>query len=536
MKFPNLFAAVAVCIGLVAVVAATNRADAAQEPGHELAIVARVGPWPIASKLIGYRGRLWFVNSVLGRNHNSADVYSYDPASRGIRYERHLFSQDSGDPITKFGLLYWPSEDSRWSVGRGDFLVTNGEHWAAGTVPTAQIFHIHAMTSLGTRLIAATSAWRGGIQVSDDRGATWREIYDHPTPTRQVSRIVTLASTTERSYGYLLHRDNRRLISISGDVVAEVPGWPQNRLILGMAGKGKWLYALVRESAGIAIWRTDGVVSHSVAAPRANWDAQDLVVSNDKLWVLTESAQGGAVWMSDDGGGWQQVAWLRGGSPYDLEVVDGAPFVGGTDGTHALIWGLTAAGESGPLPAIASLPVLLPPTSGAPEPAKRFAEALLRIESGGDRGVLSGLAYELARARPPAETYRALLALKMPAQAISLIGGNVKVPAATLGRWLILWSMSLARTGPVALEWIATPWSAPTNRSEKYFEAAPGAMWAAAATSQKDRGTLAALVRVLEQDQAPLWLKGDAVGALTALTSQRFGYDVAAWRRWLNSQ
>jgi hypothetical protein len=54
----------------------------------------------------------------------------------------------------------------------------------------------------------------------------------------------------------------------------------------------------------------------------------------------------------------------------------------------------------------------------------------------------------------------------MPVQEISLIGGNVKVLAATLGRWLILWSMSLARTGPVAPEWIDSPWSAPTNRSE----------------------------------------------------------------------
>jgi hypothetical protein len=79
------------------------------------------------------------------------------------------------------------------------------------------------------------------------------------------------------------------------------------------------------------------VVSHAIAAPRANWDAQDLVASNGRLWLLTESARGGAVWTSDDGGGWQQVVWLRGGSPYDLEIVDGVPFVGATDGTQALI-------------------------------------------------------------------------------------------------------------------------------------------------------------------------------------------------------
>ena len=144
------------------------------------------------------------------------------------------------------------------------------------------------------------------------------------------------------------------------------------------------------------------------------------------------------------------------------------------------------------------------------------------------------MAYDLARTRPTAETYRNLLALDLPTRQISLIGGNVNVPAATLGRWLILWSMSLARTGAVTPKWINAPWSAPANRSEKYFEAAPGAMWAAAAIGQSDRATLSALVGVLENDQAPLWLMGDAVGALTALSNQRFGYDAAAWRDWLD--
>ncbi len=30
----------------------------------------------------------------------------------------------------------------------------------------------------------------------------------------------------------------------------------------------------------------------------------------------------------------------------------------------------------------------------------------------------------------------------------------------------------------------------------------------------------------------PPWLAGDVVGALTALTGERFGYDVDAWRGW----
>jgi hypothetical protein len=36
--------------------------------------------WPHVSSLIGYRGRLWFVNSRKYMNHNSVDIWSYDPA------------------------------------------------------------------------------------------------------------------------------------------------------------------------------------------------------------------------------------------------------------------------------------------------------------------------------------------------------------------------------------------------------------------------------------------------------------------------
>ena len=42
----------------------------------------------MASRLIGFDGRLWLANSVKGANHNSADIYSYDPLNGGLRYER----------------------------------------------------------------------------------------------------------------------------------------------------------------------------------------------------------------------------------------------------------------------------------------------------------------------------------------------------------------------------------------------------------------------------------------------------------------
>ena len=97
-----------------------------EDPELELDIIAQVGPWPVASRLIGYRGKLWFANSVKGRNHNSADIWSFDPQSRKIRYERHLYSQDAGHPLVYKGLLYWPFEDALQSTGEGVIEVTDG--------------------------------------------------------------------------------------------------------------------------------------------------------------------------------------------------------------------------------------------------------------------------------------------------------------------------------------------------------------------------------------------------------------------------
>ena len=58
------------------------------------------------------------------------------------------------------------------------------------------------------------------------------------------------------------------------------------------------------------------------------------------------------------------------------------------------------------------------------------------------------------------------------------------------------------------------------------------AIWAAARLGQDGRPTLEALMDRLARADDPLWLRGDVVGALTALTGQRFGNDVAAWQAW----
>ena len=68
--------------------------------GQGLVPLVRPGPWRDVTQLIGYGDRLWFANSVSGTNHNSADIYSYNPTTQTTRYEQHLFSQDAGTPTT----------------------------------------------------------------------------------------------------------------------------------------------------------------------------------------------------------------------------------------------------------------------------------------------------------------------------------------------------------------------------------------------------------------------------------------------------
>jgi hypothetical protein len=500
----------------------------------EVPVLARIGPWPVASRLIGFQGRLWFANGVKGVNHNSADLYSYDPGSGALRYERHLFSQDAGQPLVWDGLLYWPFEDPRASLGWGAYMVTDGAHWRLGAIRTAQIFHVHAMAGLGRNIVAATSAWRAGLQVSPDGGGSWRRVYDHPTPARRVSRIVALAATGSGVFAQLIERGRHRLLHFDGEVTAEVPGWPVDRPIAGLAAHRGAVYALVREADGMAVWRSDGRQSERLFAPQRQWHAQDIAAAAGSLWAVSAEAGRGTLWRSADGTDWRAVGVLRGGRPHELGAYAGRVYVGGAgeDG-RGVLWGPGRAAPSGagapsgalrPAPAAAAdLDVL----------ARDLDRALGAPESYAGHGeTLRDLVYAAARGGAGAGFFADSLTRPMAKHPLALIGGDVRVPAESLGRWILLWGMALGGRGRVPLELIREPWNAESNRSQKYFAAPPMALWAAAAVGQRDRATIAALVERLGRPDEPLWLRGDAIGALSALTGERFAYDLAAWRDW----
>jgi hypothetical protein len=524
------------CTVCLAALALLGRAAAA-ETLDPLPVLAEVGPWPVLSQLIGFDRRLWFANSVKGRNHNSADLYSYDPRTGALRYEKHLFSQDVGRPLALDGRLYWPYEDSRFSLGWGAFQVTDGVRWQSGTIPTARIFHTHALVQAGGRLVAATSAWRAGFQVSTDGGGTWRQVYDHPTPERQVSRMVTVEALGPRVFGVLLHRDKRRLLLLDGERVAEVPGWPKDRPVLGLAPFRGGLYGAVQEADGVAIWRSDGVTSARLAPPRAGWRVRNLAAGAGRLWAVSADGDGGVLWSSPDGARWTAQRRLDGGTPWEVAVYGGDVYVAGAgaDGRGRL-WGPAPPAPVEPGPAArAPLPVGPRPAHG-PVDGAAIDGALLDPASYRDRRILRDLVYDAALRPGGAAVLGTRLGRALPERTLSLIGGRVQVPAADLGRWILLWGLAKAGArqgaGRVPPALIAEPWTQPENSSQKYFAAPPAAIWAAAAANQNDRATLEALIGRLNRPDDPLWLRGDAIGALTTLTGRTFAYDQAAWQAW----
>lgn len=523
---------------------ATGPAPVRADVLPEIPVLARIGPWPVASAPIGFGGRVWFANSVKGVNHNSADIYSYDPRTGALRYERHLFSQDAGQPLAWNGRLYWPFEDSRASLAWGEYMVTDGERWRLGTIPTARIYHVHALAGLGRTLVAATSAWRAGLQVSRDGGAMWRQVYDHPTPARRVSRIVALAATDTGVYAQLIERGRHRLLRFDGEVTEDVPGWPADSPILGLTPYRGAVYALVREAGGVAVWRSggwrsDGRRSARLFGPRPQWRARDIAAGAGGLWAVSAEDRGGTLWHSTDGTDWRAIGALPHGKPEEIAVTaDGVYVVGAGDDGRGILWG-----PGRPAPSEADQPRTELPRAELPRAAastvdldalgRRLDRALRAPESyAGHGAILRDLVHAAARAGAPAAFFNERLTRPMARHELSLIGGKVRVPADRLGRWILLWGMAVGGRGRVPLELILEPWRAEANGSQKYFAAPPMAVWAAAAVGQRDRATVAALIERLARPEDPPWLRGDVIGALAALTGQRFAYDIAAWRAW----
>ena len=422
---------------------------AAAEPLQRL---AGAGPWPAVSSLIGYGERLWFLNAVLFTNHNSAGVYSYDPVTGNTRYEAHLFSQGAGQPAVLNGLLYWPFEDPRASTGRAEFMVTDGAGWKWMMIPDGQAFHLHALLGHEGALIAATSAWRGGLHRSADGGRGWKQVYEHPSPPRRVSRFSSLAALGGTVYAGLTawREAGVKLMRLSTSGAEPVSGWPDGRAVTGLTRHRGWLYGINASDAEFAVWRTDGARVERITA--LDGRRVRALAAGDSLWAITLRPGGGALWSSDDGLDWTRAQDFDGPRPVDIAVYAGRVYVGMTEASGGSLWGpappapvgppssppspplgALTANEAGAATALAGLGELIVDPAAYDRHAERLRASLRTLALSADPAVGQALARSL-----DAPMYEA---------PIELFGGAVTVSAADVARWYLLWAWDSTAMG-----------------------------------------------------------------------------------------
>ncbi len=519
---------------LVVLMLATGVAHAAQS----LVPLAKPGPWSGVSGLISYGGRLWFVNSVKFIDHNSADIYSYDPVSGNTRYERHLFSQDAGEPVVFGGLLFWPFEDSRFSARHGEVMITNGRDWQWRSLPDGEVFHIHTMVTHRGALVAATSAWRAGLQRSED-GVAWRVIYDHPTPARTVTRITTLATLEDKLYAGLTdyRPEGSKLVKWVGDTLEPVAGWPVGTMVTSLTAYRGWLYGVNTTADGSALWRTDGKTVRRVTALDGQF-VSDLAAGPDALWAVTADRNGGTLWRSTDGLTWKAEQRFNDAKPIDVYVTSEGVYVGThVPGGRGTLWG--------PPPPSATesrkdvLPIMPEASSIEVKRLRSVLDSLDRLLSDGPNyranrsrilATLEPLA--LSRMGEVGEALSARLDGPFPESRVKMFGGGLTVPVARIARWYLLRAIAMNGYGRVSPGLLLEPWTEQTNRSGKYFYLPSAAAWAIAQVGQADDETIGTLIAGLGRTDRPRWIEGDFIGALTALSDQHFGYDRAAWQDW----
>ena len=502
--------------------------------------IARVGPWPAVSSLIGFQGRLWFANSTKFADHNSADLYSYDPKSGAVRYERHLFSQDAGLPAVAGGLLYWPFEDARFSVGRGEFMVTNGRDWQWRELPYSPVLHLHAMLAHGGFLYAATGGFFAGLYRSPDQGRSWNPVYLHRNAPGSSSRLLSLQVFNDRVYAGLYASDEpgAKLGRLAAGRLLPVPGWPRGESAEALTRFRGHLYAIHRGADGVAVWRTDGHASEPVRA-LAGHPARAMAAGSDALWMISAGAGRGVLWRSADGEAWRVAQRFDRDEPVDVAVYAGRPYVGaiGADG-RGVLFGPPAPAPVERATGVAPLPAPMPAEgSAALEPAlvalDHALADLASFEQAG--GTLIGRLDPIIRSPSPETAQAQALANRIGTAAAGedrvRFAGN-RVAAAAKADWQLLWAMARIGHGRVPAELLSRPWSAARNRGEKYVEPVAGAAWAVSESRQSDAATISALIERLDRAGDPAWLAGDLIGALTALSGCRFGYDTAAWRAW----
>ncbi len=502
--------------------------------------LTRPGPWAGVSGLMAYHGKLYFVNSQIFVNHNAADIYSYDlhrseaenPANHSpIRFEHRLFSQDTGTPALIDGLMYWPFEDPRFSTTHGEYIISNGQAWQWRMAPEIRGFHVHAMQSHQSTIYTLASGWRGRIYRSTDRGQTWTQLYEHPTPDGYVSRVTTMVAQQATLYfGVTAWAEDgtAKLLHLQDGRVRPVPGWPTGHAIGALSAFRGRVYAVNRiDDTSPRVWRYQpGEPARPVTA-LDDYRVQAFAATPTVLWAVSTGPQGGLLWRSTDGDTWQSSQSFP-DMPVAITVTDGQVFVGTyNEERGGALWGPAALRSRVPAPPapLPDRPARHLSPAALKQAVQALDDALFNVHPQHYRQRLIRALLPLALSHDPAAGAALSERLKgpLPETPVKRMIGTATMPAVRMARWYLLFAVALNGHGDIPPALLSLPWTVPPNPAEKYFEPMPAATWAVSELGQSDPATRAALRQAL-RSEAPAWSKGDVLLALHRLQGAPFRY------------
>ncbi|MEM9107741.1 MAG: hypothetical protein AAGC96_19035 [Pseudomonadota bacterium] len=508
----------------------------------ELAVLAQPGPWPVADHLIAYRGQIWFSTAVKGVDHNSADVWRFDPETQTASFERYLFSQDTGRPAVHEGLLFWPHEDMRVGLGAGVTSVTNGTEWRDLFVPsTDHMMHTHALVPWRGGLVAAMAGWNSVLARSDDAGQSWQILANDPPQSGSFHRYNDVAVLGDRLFVRHWQNTGLTLAEYRDGQVVPVEDWAQGHYFTALTPFAGALYALVDDQDGARqLWRIADDGPRRVETAPKDLNANFLFHDGETLWAMVRDKDGGQLWSSKDGSTFVAGDRVRGGVPTSAAALGpGRIYIGGAgiDG-KAILWGPTdgtpvVQGEAAALPDQGNL-VEWPFDVEADR--ARLLAALGDVKNYQGHGrPLRDLLSEVTVSKPPPGFLASLLQADMPAGEVEVFGGRFSVAARDIATWHILAAMARVGDPTVPVAVLSADWTREANRPQKWFDALLIGLHAVQLSGQNDRPTVEALIGRLDRPNDPDWLLSQVTGTLSAVTGMPFAYDKTAWKEWWES-
>ena len=515
--------------------------------------------WPGVSQLIVYEERIWFVNSEPFDDTNISDIHSYSVDTGQVRYERSLFSQDTGNPVVYKGLLHWPFEDPRRSAGTGEYAITDGTDWRWRSMQSGSVMHVHAMNVCNERLVAVTGSWTGQLHEQQPDG-DWNLQYEVPAGDAPFSRLVSVQPFNDQcAVGAAISGESAvRLFSVQGAAAKAFSNWPSsNRVDVITHHQGAIFAFADTRNVRELLW-FNGEKTERIELPEGSWP-RALHSDGVNLWLATQEpaetdaggSARGTLWQYTGAGVFTSLTRLQ-SPPIALTSLREQVFIGTYDSAGGELWvygeanprsstSVSSAANTANVTAPGELPVATDAPVNQQQVAALYNELSTVLKnSSSTQNFARGLRDSLSRhpQRYDVEFGAAIGLLLQDQYDLTPVRMFTErlVPTTDLVQWYLILALAINGHGHIDPAFIVSEKPVVDHNSGKIFHPSVAAIVASGWLNQRDSNTIDALMQRLNRQTDPVWVRADVIGALTAVTGQRFAYDVDQWNQWWQSQ